>query len=197
MKAAFGPGATFSNYRVDSLLGRGGMGVVYLARDESLERPVALKLIAPELLQDEGFRARFGPSPARGLARPPNVIPIYGAGEHEVALPRNALREGTDLRATLSAPEALARADDRDSLPGRGPLDAAGAASAAVTSTPPTCCSTRGHPYLTDFGITKEAGGESADTGQVVGTLATSPPSRSVSEEVDGRTDCYALACVL
>ena len=57
MKAAFGPGTTFSRYRVESLLGRGGMGVVYLARDLSLDRPVALKLIAPELADDEEFRA--------------------------------------------------------------------------------------------------------------------------------------------
>ena len=78
MKAAFGPGTTFSNYHVESLLGRGGMGMVYLARDLSLERPVAVKLIAPELAQDEEFRARFlrEPKLAASLDHP-NVIPIY------------------------------------------------------------------------------------------------------------------------
>jgi Protein kinase domain len=103
MKAAFGPGTTLSNYRVDSLLGRGGMGVVYLAHDESLERPVALKLIAPELLQDEEFRARFlrEPKLAASLDHP-NVIPIYEAGEQEGQL-YLAMRyvKGTDLRRVL------------------------------------------------------------------------------------------------
>jgi serine/threonine protein kinase len=59
MGAAVSPGETFAGYRVESLVGRGGMGVVYRATDLSLERPVALKLIAPELAEDEQFRARF------------------------------------------------------------------------------------------------------------------------------------------
>jgi hypothetical protein len=103
MKAAIGPGTTFGNYRVDSLLGRGGMGVVYLATDESLERPVALKLIAPELVQNEQFRARFlrEPKLAASLDHP-NVIPIYEAWEHQGQL-YLAMRyvKGTDLRALL------------------------------------------------------------------------------------------------
>ena len=84
MKTAFSSGTTFASYRVESLLGRGGMGVVYLAHDPSLERPVALKLIAPELVQDDGFRARFlrEPKLAASLDHP-NVIPIYEAGEHD------------------------------------------------------------------------------------------------------------------
>jgi serine/threonine protein kinase len=120
MKAAIGPGTTFGNYRVDSLLGRGGMGVVYLATDESLERPVALKLIAPELVQNEQFRARFlrEPKLAASLDHP-NVIPIYEAGEHQGQL-YLAMRyvKGTDLRAYSSArgssrPNARSRSSRR------------------------------------------------------------------------------------
>ena len=84
MKAAFTPGSTFAGYRVDSLVGRGGMGVVYRATDLSLERPVALKLIAPELAEDKRFRERFLREPKLAASIDhPNVIPIYEAGEHD------------------------------------------------------------------------------------------------------------------
>jgi ABC-type branched-subunit amino acid transport system substrate-binding protein/outer membrane protein assembly factor BamB/predicted Ser/Thr protein kinase len=202
MTAAFTPGKTFANYRVESLLGRGGMGVVYLAHDPSLERPVALKLIAPELVQDEEFRARFlrEPKLAASLDHP-NVIPIYEAGEHDGQL-YLAMRyvKGTDLRAALERDgkltpertievlaqiaEALDAAHERglvhrDVKPGNVLLDEAG------------------HPYLTDFGITKPAEGDSTDTGQMLGTVDYLAPEQIRGEQVDGRTDCYALACVL
>jgi ABC-type branched-subunit amino acid transport system substrate-binding protein/predicted Ser/Thr protein kinase len=202
MATAFTPGKTFASYRVESLLGRGGMGVVYLAHDPSLERPVALKLIAPDLVQDEAFRARFlrEPKLAASLDHP-NVIPIYEAGEHDGQL-YLAMRyvKGTDLRAALQQEgkltpertievlaqiaEALDAAHERglvhrDVKPGNVLLDEAG------------------HPYLTDFGITKPAEGDSTDTGQMLGTVDYLAPEQIRGEPVDGRTDCYALACVL
>ena len=103
MKAAFTPGTTFAGYRIESLVGRGGMGVVYRATDLSLERPVALKLIAPELAEDEPFRARFLREPRLAASLDhPNVIPIYEAGEHDGQL-YLAMRfvEGSDLRTLL------------------------------------------------------------------------------------------------
>ncbi|MGH3240766.1 MAG: protein kinase domain-containing protein [Spirillospora sp.] len=202
MKAAFTPGRSFAGYRVDSLVGRGGMGVVYRATDLSLERPVALKLIAPELAQDERFRARFLREPRLAASLDhPGVVPIYEAGEWEGQLYLSMrFVEGSDLKSVLERdgtlpPEralvVLAQVADaldaahrrglvhRDVKPGNVLLDEAG------------------HAYLTDFGITKQVGGVSTDTGRVVGTLDYLAPEQIRGEGVDGRTDCYALGCVL
>ena len=202
MKAAFSPGTTFASYRVESLLGRGGMGVVYPAHDPSLERPVALKLIAPELVQDEEFRRRFLREPKLAAALDhPNVIPIYEAGEHEGQL-YLAMRyvKGTDMRALLDREGKLSPERTIEVLAQiAGALDAAHERGLVHRDVKPAnvLLDEAGHPYLTDFGITKPAGGDSTDTGQVVGTLDYLAPEQIRGEEVDGRTDCYALACVL
>src|SRR3954452_9193946 len=101
-------GASFAGYRIDDLVGRGGMGVVYRATDASLERSVALKLLAPELARDEAFRRRFATeSKVAASLDHPNVIPIYQAGEHDGVL-YLAMRfvRGEDLRLRLR-PERL------------------------------------------------------------------------------------------
>jgi ABC-type branched-subunit amino acid transport system substrate-binding protein/predicted Ser/Thr protein kinase len=202
MKAAFTPGTTFASYRVESLLGRGGMGVVYLAYDPSLERPVALKLIAPELVQNPDFRQRFlrEPKLAASLDHP-NVIPIYEAGEHEGQL-YLAMRyvKGTDLRAALEREGKLDAQRTIEVLAQvAGALDAAHERGLVHRDVKPgnVLLDEAGHPYLTDFGITKPAEGDAMDTGQMVGTLDYLAPEQIRGEEVDGRTDCYALACVL
>ncbi len=110
MSVALEPGATFGGYRVESLIGRGGMGVVYRATDLSLERPVALKLIAPELAEDERFRERFLREPRLAASLDhPNVIPIYEAGERDGQL-YLAMRyvEGSDLKTILERDGKLA-----------------------------------------------------------------------------------------
>src|SRR4249920_1714922 len=77
-------GTEFLGYRIEALVGRGGMGIVYRAYDLRLKRNVALKLIAPELSRDERFRERFlAESELAASLDHPNVIPIYNAGEHE------------------------------------------------------------------------------------------------------------------
>jgi ABC-type branched-subunit amino acid transport system substrate-binding protein/streptogramin lyase len=202
MKAAFGPGTTFSNYRVDSLLGRGGMGVVYLARDLSLDRPVALKLIAPELADDEQFRARFlrEPKLAASLDHP-NVIPIYEAGEHDGQL-YLAMRfvEGSDLRTLLERDGKLSPQRTLAILAQvAGALDAAHRRALVHRDMKPAnvLLDEDGHAYLTDFGITKQLGGASTDTGRLVGTLDYLAPEQIRGDPVDARTDSYALACVL
>src|SRR5262245_23215614 len=159
MKAAFGPGTTFSNYKVESLLGRGGMGVVYLARDLSLERPVALKLIAPELAEDEQFRARFlrEPKLAASLDHP-NVIPIYEAGEQEGRL-YLVMRyvEGRDLRTLLEREGKLSPERTLAILSQvAGALDAAHRRALVHRDLKPgnVLLDEDDHAYLTDFGIT-------------------------------------------
>ena len=202
MIAAIKPGATFAGYRIESVVGRGGMGVVYRAWDLSLERPVALKLIAPELAEDERFRARFLREPRLAASLDhPGVVPIFQAGEWEGQL-YLAMRfvEGSDLKSVIEregslAPEralvVLAQVADA--------LDAAHRRGLVHRDVKPgnVLLDESGHAYLTDFGITKQLGGVSTDTGRVVGTLDYLAPEQIRAEAVDGRTDCYALGCVL
>ena len=202
MKAAFTPGSTFAGYRVESLVGRGGMGVVYRATDLSLERPVALKLIAPELAEDARFRARFLREPKLAAALDhPNVIPIYEAGEHDGQL-YLAMRfvEGSDLKTLLQREGKLAPERALDLLGrwrGRS-TPPTGAALVHRDVKPANVLLDEGdHAYLTDFGITKQLGGASTDTDRVVGTLDYLAPEQIRGDAVDGRTDCYALGCVL
>ena len=97
-------------YQVEELIGRGGMGEVYLARDPRLDRPVALKVLGADLAGDERFRQRLLRESrlAAGLDHP-NVVPIYEAGEMEGRL-FIAMRyvDGIDLRALLRRHGALA-----------------------------------------------------------------------------------------
>lgn len=104
------PGAVIAGCRVDAVAGRGGMGVVYRATEIALGRPVALKLIAPELAADEGFRARFARE-ARLTASldHPNVIPVYAAGEEGGSLYLTMrFVAGTDLAARIATGGPLA-----------------------------------------------------------------------------------------
>jgi class 3 adenylate cyclase len=200
--AAIKPGTTFAGYRVESLVGRGGMGVVYRAWDLTLERPVALKLIAPEHVENERFRDRFLREPRLAASLDhASVVPIYQAGENDGHL-YLAMRfvEGRDLGAllehhkTLSPERALAILAQIG-----GALDAAHRRGLVHRDVKPpnVLLDEDEHAYLTDFGITKRLGGASTDTGRVVGTLDYLAPEQIRGEGVDGRTDCYALACVL
>jgi serine/threonine protein kinase len=178
------------------------MGVVYSATDLSLDRPVALKLITPELAEDERFRSRFLKEPRLAAALDhPHVVPIYEAGEHDGQL-FVAMRyvEGSDLKTILErerklAPEralaVLAQIADA--------LDAAHRRGLVHRDVKPAnvLIDEDGHAYLTDFGITKRLGGASTDAGRMLGTLDYLAPEQIRGEKVDGRSDCYVLGCVL
>ena len=202
MSVAIGPGVLFGSYRIEAVVSRGGMGVVYRATDLSLERPVALKVIAPELAQDPEFRERFLREPRLAASLDhPNVVPIYEAGEREGQL-YLAMRwvAGSDLRQLLEragrlSPEVavgiLTQVAEALDATHRGGLVHRDVKPANIL------VDEDGHAYLSDFGISQRHGGESAAGGKVLGTLDYLAPEQIRNEDVDGRADCFALACVL
>ena len=103
------PGTTVAGYRIEALIGRGGMGAVYRAEEQGLGRKVALKVIAPELASDERFRERFlRESRIAASLDHPHIVPIYQAGEDDGVL-FLAMRyvEGSDLAKLLASEGAL------------------------------------------------------------------------------------------
>ena len=202
MSATVSPGSTLAGYRVQALVGRGGMGVVYRATDLRLDRAVALKLVAPELAQDELFRSRFlKESRLAASLDHPNVLPIFEAGESDGQL-YLAMRyvEGDDLKTLLERDRTLT-AERTVAILGQvaDALDAAHRRGLVHRDVKPAniLVDEDGHAYLTDFGITKQAGAASTQTGEMVGTLDYLAPEQIRGEPVDGRTDSYALGCVL
>ena len=200
-------GSEIAGYRIERLLGRGGMSVVYLAHDPRLDRRVALKLLAPELSDDAGFRERFlRESRLAASLDHPNVIPIHEAGEADGVL-FIAMRyvDGTDLRRLLAEDGSLGPARVVG-IVGRvaAALDAAHEQGLVHRDVKPgnVLITQRGgeeHVYLSDFGLTKQAGSESGltQTGQFMGTVEYVAPEQIQGATVDGRADQYALACVL
>jgi serine/threonine protein kinase len=207
MQSALRAGEVVGGYRIDDIAGRGGMGVVYRATQLALDRTVALKLIAPEIAGDEGFRERFKrESRTAASIEHPNVIPVHEAGEVDGRL-YIAMRyvDGTDLRELVLregplAPERAARIVAQVAEA----LDAAHASGLVHRDIKPAnvLIARRGdseHVYLTDFGLTKHTSGESGltKTGQWVGTLDYVAPEQIEGGAVDARTDVYSLGAVL
>ncbi|MEA2470724.1 MAG: hypothetical protein QOE38_1723, partial [Thermoleophilaceae bacterium] len=201
-------GVSVAGYRVEAVAGRGGMGVVYLARQIALDRPVALKLIAPDLARDEAFRARFSrESRIAASLDHPNVIPVYEAGEDGDQL-FIAMRfvDGTDLSKMLAAADALDPALAAELVAqAASALDAAHARGLVHRDVKPANLlvagdpSSRPHVYLTDFGLARRDGSSTAitTTGQWMGTPDYAAPEQIDGYELDARTDVYALGCVL
>ncbi|MFJ4537047.1 serine/threonine-protein kinase [Streptomyces tibetensis] len=203
-------GQQIAGYRIEEEIGRGGMAVVYRARDLRLERTVALKLLAPELARNDTFRRRFThESRAAAAIDHPHIVPVFEAGETDGVLyiamryvPGSDLRhvldrEGpmppaTALRVAAQVASALDAAHDhglvhRDVKPGNI-LVARG-----TDSDHPE------HVYLTDFGLTKKSLSLTGFTtvGQFVGTLDYVAPEQISGKPVDARCDVYGFACVV
>lgn len=205
-----GLGSEFAGYRIESVLGRGGMGVVYLAEHRGLGRKVALKVLAPDLAEDERFRERFvRESRIAASLEHPNIVPIHEAGEVDGVL-YIAMRyvEGTDLRSLLRDQGAL-EPQRAAAIVGQvaGALDAAHERGLVHRDVKPANVliakavgSTAGeHVYLSDFGLTKRTSSESGltNTGQFVGTLDYAAPEQFEGKPLDARTDVYSLGCLL
>ena len=200
-------GTEFAGHRLEEVIGHGGMGVVYRARDLELDRVVALKVIAPEYAQDRDFRERFKrESQLAASIKHPNVISIYRAGsEGDQLYITMDYVEGSDLHGVIAvrgrldprlAADVVAQVADG--------LDAAHARGLVHRDVKPANVLVedqrgRQQAYLTDFGLTKLATPASAltKTGLIVGTTDYLAPEQIEGRPIDARVDVYALGCVL
>ena len=208
--ADLAPGTQLGGYRVATVLGRGGMGVVYLAQQLALDRRVALKIINADLSDDQEFRDRFAREAQLAAAIDHrHIIPVYDAGEADGRLYLSMRYvKGHDLRTVLQleGPLAPARALGIAGAVADA-LDAAHAAGMVHRDVKPANVLIEDGPgpeadrvYLTDFGLTKRVTGSTPGitrTGIFVGTPDYAAPEQASGKTVDGRTDEYSLACVL
>jgi tRNA A-37 threonylcarbamoyl transferase component Bud32/DNA-binding beta-propeller fold protein YncE len=197
-------GSVFAGHGVEALVGRGGMGVVYRARHLELERVVALKVIAPELLDDPLIRERFLRE-ARTAAsiEHPNVIPLHYVGEEDgIAYLAMRFIDGDDVRTLVQTRGVMppGRAADVTTQTAAA-LDAIHEAGFVHRDVKPAnlLVARGGHVYLTDFGLAKQIVSREGATrsGHWVGTLDYVAPEQIRGGRVDARADVYALGGVL
>lgn len=200
----FRPGEEFAGYRIEGLVGRGGMGVVYRATELSLGRPIALKVVAPALVDDSLARRRFvREARAAAAIEHPNVIPVHAAGERDgIAFLAMRLIAGDDLRRLVRRngplpPERAARFVAQIGAA----LDAAHRVGIVHRDVKPgnVLVDADDHAYLTDFGLTAflDSSSTASGAGHWVGTPDFAAPEQIRGERPDARTDVYALGCVL
>jgi serine/threonine protein kinase/ABC-type oligopeptide transport system substrate-binding subunit len=207
MRLEVRPGAVLADFRLESLLGEGAMGKVYLAEETMSGRRVALKVLAPDLTRDERFRRRFlRETKLAASLDHPHVVPTLASGEQDGTLYlAMAYVEGSDLRKLLQRegklePErALALVEQVASA-----LDAAHGAGLVHRDVKPanilvTPAVEGERAYVCDFGLARHVTSASSLTGErgFVGTIDYVPPEQIEGGTVDGRADVYSLGCVL
>ena len=196
-------------YEVGPVLGRGGMAEVHLAQDLRLGRPVAVKMLRPDLARDPSFQARFRrEAQSAASLNHPSVVAVYDTGEDDVAagvVPYIVMEyvDGSTLRELLQSGRRL--------LPERALEITAGVLDALDYShqrgivhrdiKPANVMLTRsGDVKVMDFGIARALADEAStmtQTSAVIGTAQYLSPEQARGEQVDARTDLYSTGCVL
>lgn len=198
--------ALSGTYTIEREVGRGGMGVVYRARDERLKRPVAVKVLPPELAFRSDIRARFMRE-AETAARlsHPNIVPIHAVGDADDLVyfvmgfvDGESLAVRLKRRGRLSVDEA--RRIMREAADALSAAHQQGVIHRDVKPDNVLLEGTRGRVMVTDFGIAKalEAeGGTLTEAGVAIGTPAFMSPEQAAGERaIDGRSDLYSLGVV-
>jgi CHASE2 domain-containing sensor protein len=200
------PEAVIAGYRIEQLIGRGGMGVVYEAVQLSLGRPVALKLIRPVFAENSVARERFKrESRLAASIEHPNVIPVYEAGEYEgVLFIAMRLVDGQDLASLITLGVLDPARASELVVQIAAALDAAHAAGLVHRDVKPgniliSSDEAGEHAYLTDFGLTKRLDAVDGLTtpGRFIGTIDYMSPEQIRGGEVGPASDVYSLGCVV
>lgn len=198
----FSIGDEVAGYRIEELIARGGMGVVYRATHVGLDRPVALKVIARELVDRPGFRERFlRESRLAARLEHPSVVPIYDSREVDgELLVIMRLVAGGDLRKLIDSEGPLPPARAINLLAQvADALDAAHAAGIVHRDVKPHNILVEGdRAYLSDFGLAKAVDESGAASGaSVVGTAQYMSPEQWRGDSIGPAADVYSLGCVL
>ena len=208
LATGFAAGSLLGGYRLEEQVGAGGMAVVFRARDERLNRLVALKIMTPAMGSDDMFRQRFiRESRAAAAVDDPHIIPVYEAGEvGQVLFIAMRFVQGGDVRSLLRR-EGPLPPDRVASIvsPVASALDAAHAVGLVHRDVKPANIlldrrpGRPEHVYLSDFGLSKSAEVSLGLTaaGQFLGTPDYTAPEQIEGLPVNGRTDQYALACAV
>jgi len=203
-------GTHVAGYTIESVLGHGAMGVVYVARQDSPARRVALKLIAPAFAGDDVFRRRFlREATAAAAIEHPHILPVYAAGESNgILFMAMRLVDGQDLGEILRGANELPLERVARIIRQIGEaLDAAHARGLVHRDVKPGNVLVTHQPdaedadfcYLADFGVSTWTASSAATitlTGQMVGTASYVAPEQIEGGTVDGRADLYSLGCV-
>ncbi len=201
-------GSDFAGYRLEAMLGHGGMSIVYRAKHVALGRTVALKLLSPQLSEGDAFRARFErESRLAASLDHPNIIPIYEASEFDgvffIAMRyvdgpdlKTRLKEGPlSLSATVSIIDQTANALAAAHAQGLIHRDVK---PANILIDPGAGRGESDHVYLSDFGVAKQTAAPGiTKMGTFVGTANYASPEQIEGRQLDARADVYSLGCVV